>query len=233
MRQNRQSKVVAILALCVSVVGLTLGFAAFSNTLTISSSVTVSPDSSDFKITIYGQTENSDRDVFDSTTLGYPYHVSINVDALPAKINNDNLTINIDEVTINTGHGVARYEFLIVNEGKYNVYITEQDFPNNDIIKRDTVCTAIDDVSPELLNETCSNNILYFTLTDQDDNIVASYPRSDSVDYIELAPGEYAYLDVMLGLSPLDDGNYVLADGKYSIKFPDVQLKFSTVNPES
>ena len=54
MKQNRQSKIVAILALCVSVVGLTLGFAAFSNTLTISSSATVSPNESDFNIIVFG-----------------------------------------------------------------------------------------------------------------------------------------------------------------------------------
>ena len=54
MKRNRQAKIVAILSLCVSVVGLTLGFAAFSNTLTISSSTTVSPDESDFKLVLYG-----------------------------------------------------------------------------------------------------------------------------------------------------------------------------------
>jgi hypothetical protein len=47
---ERNSKVIAIVALCIGVVGLSLGFAAFSNTLTISSSATVAPDASTFNV---------------------------------------------------------------------------------------------------------------------------------------------------------------------------------------
>ena len=38
MERDRSGKVIAIVALLVGVVGLTIGFAAFSNTLTIQSS---------------------------------------------------------------------------------------------------------------------------------------------------------------------------------------------------
>ena len=54
MRRRQKTKTVAIIALTISVLGLTLGFAAFSNVLTISSSATVTPDASDFKIALYG-----------------------------------------------------------------------------------------------------------------------------------------------------------------------------------
>ena len=50
MEKSRTSKIIAVVALVVAVLGLSLGFAAFSNTLTISSSATVSPDSGDFDI---------------------------------------------------------------------------------------------------------------------------------------------------------------------------------------
>ena len=59
MKRNRQSRIVEILALCASVLGLTLGFAAFSNTLTISSSTTASLDESDFKLVLYGLPEGN------------------------------------------------------------------------------------------------------------------------------------------------------------------------------
>ena len=80
MKQNKQSKLVAILALCVSVVGLTLGFAAFSNTLTISSSATVKPDQKDFKIVAYGIEDQSqeltsrlsDPELYTSSTISKP-----------------------------------------------------------------------------------------------------------------------------------------------------------------
>lgn len=49
MEKDRSSKVVAIAALIVAVVGLGIGFAAFSSTLTINSSATVNPTNT-FKV---------------------------------------------------------------------------------------------------------------------------------------------------------------------------------------
>ena len=102
MERNRQTKVIAIVALCVAVVGLTLGFAAFSNTLTISSSATVTPNESDFKLTVYGIDQEINEDnyydviqnisVYDSKEYSYPY-VDNGVTALNAKINNGTLSI--------------------------------------------------------------------------------------------------------------------------------------------
>ena len=50
MEKDRGGKVIAIVALLVGVVGLTIGFAAFSNTLTISSQAEYNPDSSVFNV---------------------------------------------------------------------------------------------------------------------------------------------------------------------------------------
>ena len=63
-----------IAALCISVVGLTLGFAAFSNVLTISSGATVSPDRSDFKLVAYGIEDTSvfDENFFAGDFFRYP-----------------------------------------------------------------------------------------------------------------------------------------------------------------
>lgn len=49
--QERNSKVIAIVALCVGVVGLSLGFAAFSANLTVSSSASVTPNANTFILT--------------------------------------------------------------------------------------------------------------------------------------------------------------------------------------
>ena len=50
MEKNRSSKVIAVVALCVAIVGLTLGFAAFSNTLNIESNATVNPTGETFSV---------------------------------------------------------------------------------------------------------------------------------------------------------------------------------------
>ena len=50
MEKDRSTKIIAIAALLIGIVGLSLGFAAFSNTLTISSSAEVTPDQSAFNV---------------------------------------------------------------------------------------------------------------------------------------------------------------------------------------
>ena len=52
MEKKRGNQVMAIAALFIAVIGLSLGFAAFSNTLTISSSATVTPDASVFDVNL-------------------------------------------------------------------------------------------------------------------------------------------------------------------------------------
>ena len=54
MEKNRQIKILSIVALVLAIAGMSLGFAAFSSTLTISSSATVTPNSNDFKVVVYG-----------------------------------------------------------------------------------------------------------------------------------------------------------------------------------
>ena len=52
MEKKRGNQVMAIAALFIAVIGLSLGFAAFSNTLTISSSASVTPDASIFDVNL-------------------------------------------------------------------------------------------------------------------------------------------------------------------------------------
>ena len=62
MEKTRQIKLLSIVLLVIAITGMTLGFAAFSTTLSISSSATVTPNSEDFKVVMLGsETDLSDR----------------------------------------------------------------------------------------------------------------------------------------------------------------------------
>ena len=50
MNESKSYKIIAIIALLLGIVGVTLGYAAFSSTLTISSSAEVKPDPSTFNV---------------------------------------------------------------------------------------------------------------------------------------------------------------------------------------
>ena len=99
MKNSRQTKLLVIIALVLALTGMSLGFAAFSSTLSISSSASVTPNSSDFKIKIYGYSETTTDNIFNinaytSETTGYGFDESTgNALNTVALINNTNLTI--------------------------------------------------------------------------------------------------------------------------------------------
>ena len=55
MERDRSAKIIAIVALCVAVAGLSIGFAAFSNDLTIKSNASVTPNPNDFDVNFSSQ----------------------------------------------------------------------------------------------------------------------------------------------------------------------------------
>ena len=50
MERKDSTRIIAIIAVVVAVIGLSVGFAAFSNTLTIKSSANVTPSATDFDV---------------------------------------------------------------------------------------------------------------------------------------------------------------------------------------
>lgn len=232
MKKEKNVKIVIILFLCVAVVSLAVGFSAFSNTLTISSSATVSPDESDFKIVIYGKAATDGTDDFSSTTSGMSSGYS-SLTALPLSvIDNDKLKIKHEGIEVNVAD-IVLYDYLIVNEGKYDVYIKKEDFPSESTLKNGTVCTPIDEnINEELLQAACQGARMIIRLYDSyevGEQLYSDYLDGSS-DYLKISPGEEFLLDVIFhpsseSISPVD--------GKYFVQYPDVELKFSTVNPES
>ena len=233
MKKNRQSKLVAILALCVAVVGLTLGFAAFSNTLTISSSATVSPDKSDFKITILGFNKeaadsNLDEDILDidnyNELMSYPRVgtslVEHNISATSAVIDNNNLTISNISVNMSYPEDLSAYYFILINDGEYDAYFDVDSFKHlYDGING--ACTADEGTSVDLVNLACDSVVLRSVMISKDGEAII-----ESVDKYKIEKGEYVFLTVLVEYQKLY--NNIFADGDFSVKFDDLKLKFST-----
>ena len=237
MKRERQAKWGSIIALCISVLGLTLGFAAFSNTLTISSSATVSPNSSDFKITVLGLNEeagNSDleEEILDVnnyiTNASYPRvgtsigsggeKIDHNNTATPAVIDNNNLTItNISANMSYTGEfGV--YYFILRNDGEYDAYLNLESLKNMYEGKTGT-CTPGVGTSADLVNQTCDSVVLKSGMMSKDGEAII-----ENVGKYKIEKGEYVFLAVLVEYQQTD----VFADGDFSVKFDDLKLEFST-----
>ena len=235
MKQNRQSKIVAILALCVSVVGLTLGFAAFSNTLTISSSATVSPNESDFNINVYGIGDwNGNLGYaaltdFTSSSISIPQigfeGKYLAQSATNAKITDNGKTITISDINVGfSGPGqIASYYFMIKNEGQYDAYVDLTELENTLDIPKGGVCTPGPEATPELVRNACYDISLQNTLTASN----GEYLSGGQV--VRLAKDDYLTLDMHIDYSEASGTNR--ADGDFTVAFDDLTLEFTSVPP--
>jgi len=121
MERNRGSQVLAIVALLLAVGGLSLGFAAFSQTLTIQSSAEVNPVDK-FNVEFFG--DNNTTSVAgvtsDSKVTG--------LQAATATINDSNHTITGLKATFTEPGQSVTYTFKARNTGEYIAYLRQVAF---------------------------------------------------------------------------------------------------------
>ena len=231
MKNEKQSKLIVILALCVSVIGLAIGFAAFSNTLTISSSATVAPDASDFKIKAYGLVDPypsinvNNIKLYSSDKISDPifYDRGIDDDNIPsasvASISDNGSHVHISNIAANfTGHRQqVDYYFAIKNEGEYDAYLDLKniEWPN-------FVCVARPGTSQNLVDKACSQSTFYFALYDTGMLNISDYYD----EYYLLSKGSYIILNTKFIYGS------TLPDGDFDVKVSDFILDFSSVKPE-
>ena len=119
MGRDRSGRVIAVITLLVAVAGLSLGFAAFSTTLNITSSADVPVDASVWKVGF----SNNQTSIPSSTVL---------VDGKTNSANNG--SIDLTQFVISQTNGAnaqlattngskVEYDFYIVNDGKLDAYL--------------------------------------------------------------------------------------------------------------
>ena len=91
MEKSQRTKILTIIVLAIGVIAMSLGFAAFSVNLNVSSSATVTPNEEDFKIKIYGVKDNDSLNDFGES--GYIFDERYLSDTIGvASINGDNMS---------------------------------------------------------------------------------------------------------------------------------------------
>jgi len=141
MEKKRGNQIMAIAALFIAVIGLSLGFAAFSNTLTIKSSATVRPDASVFDVN-FSSSESSTATSAIAPVLGHAANETTTENseftATTAEIVND--AISAGETTNATIQNIAAhftapgqevsYVFWVRNDGKLEAFLNGVTFAN-------------------------------------------------------------------------------------------------------
>ncbi len=144
MMERNNGKIIAIVALVVAVIGLSLGFAAFSTNLQIASEATVTPGSSNWKVG-FG-TSNSAIVTSQTTKTSTNANATGTLNVTQYTLSqNTNATLNFTDKTS------VVYELYIVNEGTARAYLDNVTF-STPIVS----CTSVPASASSLIDGTAS-----------------------------------------------------------------------------
>ena len=207
MEHSRKQKLFVVLTLFIAIVSLTVGFAAFSTTLNISSSANITPTSDTFsvKFSIYR----------DSYGLGEVPTVTSGIETTQAVISNGaNPTLSNLSATFTNPGQYAYYPLFIRNEGEYIAYLNSINFIG------EKVCVAEPGTSPELVQSACDYiNASVFIGSEE-------FTETTQLSNYQLESSKGIGFSVKLNYS--EQGPQV--DGPFKIVFPSISLVYSTVD---
>ena len=147
-RNNKQLMTIAILL--VAVVGLSIGFAAFSNILTISSSATVTPNASTFNVDFSSSASSVVANNITPTVVG--------ATGTAATIDNTtNPTIKNLNATFTAPGQSVKYTFYAYNAGEYEAFLTNINYFNATSADTHKVCTPATGTTEALVTLACED----------------------------------------------------------------------------
>lgn len=239
MEKSRNIKILSIVALVLAICALTLGYAAFSTTLSISSSAIVTPNEDAFSIQIIGV--DDDRK-FGSLTSSIGGPSSSDVTTQSAVIVNGK-TPSISNMYAGftaPGQNVV-YIFKIKNTGQYNVYLQSGKLKLSEGMDNVIVCspTAGSNVSESLMNAACNDiDVTFGIVENAEDPDTRSIIKTYRNIYNEVGTDKYSLtkfltepgqeMSLRISIEYKDNGN--IADGAFDVNIAGFEFEFSTVN---
>lgn len=210
MNNDRRNKLIILSVLIGAILVVSIGYAAFSNNINISTNAGVTPNPSDFKV-VFSNSINS----IDETNV-VPTLTPNTLQAVPGRI--DNLlspTMEDISVTFTEPGQKAVYNFYVYNAGNYTAYLNSINFRGN------KTCTAGTGASASLVNSACDDIVMTLTVG----GITTNTTRTDITGETLLAGQGKA---VTLTIEYLSNGDR--ADGPFSVEFQDVSLYYVTTS---
>ena len=202
MEKSQRTKILTIIVLAIGVIAMSLGFAAFSVNLNVSSSATVTPNEEDFKIKIYGVKDNDSLNDFGES--GYIFDERYLSDTIGvASINGDNMSAE-----------------TAVIDNKNHAYIDLSEFIDDSVVSGmyKPTCVGDEGATETLVDAACNGLNLLFTIIDKKTGDGKTI--TDSIYKIPVNSDElFAFIINYEGPFP---------DGKFEATFPNIELKFST-----
>ena len=216
MGYGRRNTTLILIMTIVSVLGLTIAFAAFSSTLTISSNATVTPDSGEFKVVFSSKSDSL-------STTGVTVTKTGNATAgTPTIDNSGNPTISGISANFTSPGEKVEYTFYARNAGNYDAYLSSVVFNN---IKGKTSfkeCVAGTGTTSSLVASACNGikvttTVLSDVYTETTLNITGHTLKKNNSELVKVTIEYTSGSSVADGPFRIDFGNIYLTYGSTSI----------------
>jgi len=216
MEKERGSKLIAIVALVIAVIGLSVGFAAYTSTLSISNtSATVGASSeSDFRVVF--STTNTGTD--DTTIANLITTAQKTGNAQPILSSADGVTPSMSGTTINglsasftePGESVT-YTLYSHNVGKFAAYL-------NSLTIGEKTCVANTGTTQSLVNDVCPSISMSVKVGNQS----ATVSSLNNIDNHTLDIDDYETIVITLSYGETDK----VVDGDFTVNFGQINLTY-------
>ena len=214
----RRSRGLIVVTLAIVVIGLSIGFAAFSNTLSIKSNALVNPDSSNFSVVFSTNASTLQTNPVNPNSATYGDPGTIN-----NREGNPRLT-GLHAKFTEPGDSVT-YSLYVLNNGKYDAYLTNLNFDpqtGNSFIK----CISGVGTTDALTQAACADMYVTVQVGNETFYSNAQAGLSNTLNNHLLLKGSSE--QVIVTITYADNNHYV--DGPASILLGDIQLQYRTVN---
>lgn len=209
---------IVLIALLLSVTGVTLGFAAISRYIVIQSNTKVKLNESDFKVNFSSDPNGVVENVIVPTT--YPSGVKA-TDAIIDNSGDESIIRNLSAEFDAPGQSVT-YKFYSVNSGKYIAYLKSINFNNVSGETSNKICESTGNADQALVDRACEG----IKISVKVGELNPAYSTVDNIeDHILLK--EYSET-IIVTIEYEEDA--VVANGDFNVKFGDIVLRYSAVD---
>lgn len=245
MEKDRGTRVLALCALFVGVFGLSIGFAAFSNTLNISTTAKYTADDTQFDVDFFADDEAK------STTLAAPANVEVTGvgEGTDKAAKYDLSEVEIDNTTDGAAPTITglnaeftapgqtvTYTFYAVNIGLYDAHLKSI---NAAKVKADDyiVCTPVGDADATYVANACKDISLSVQVGSLTPLVISGNTgltgNTDSISNHVLAKDESDNVGdadtITVTITYDGDADSQRVDGDFTVQFGDVSLVYASV----
>lgn len=217
MEKSRRTQYIAIIALVIGVVGLSIGFSAFSSVLQIQSSATVKPDSSTMNVDFSSSSTEVLTEKITPTVTG------TTATATDATIDNTSApTISNLSATFTAPGQKAVYSFYAYNAGELEAFLKSVVYSNATGGTAPKVCTAKSGTTDTLVQNACNGISLKVKVGTEAE---VSGGKAGITTH-SLAKKTSEKVEVTIEYAADADR----ADGDFTVSFGDVTLNYSSTD---